>query len=558
MDAEIGTYLNVMKILSRVANLKNYLAEKPKKSNSLNLGSEASSQLSSHKETAEMEHSSSMTLSREPGGSIVSASTGEEVAQWSPSVQSLLEEPPSNLPLQLMLGGIIFCLSFGVWAWFGEIEKVGKAQGRLVPKGETYRIESLDSARVSQIAVKEGEKVQKGQLIAELNAEGETQEVKRLADTLDALEIELEQKLNLLEKVKLEVQSNQQVARAEIGSQNLLIDSANSRVKVVSQRLEEQQSELLAAVARRDNTQQLSGLDRQRIAQIESELADHQQRLERLKPLADEGAISQEFVFQAQRDLRQAQQQLIEAKLGGVSSINEQIFQSEQSLRDMKARITENQGELVQARQESERLQTELQQKKAERYQINLNAQQKVQQIELEINQAKAKIAETKNLAIAAKSRLAKRSLISPVAGTVLSFNVVNTGKVLQPGETIAEIAPQNSPLVLSAVIPDRDAGFIEKGMTAQVKFDAYSYQDYGVIPGKVIEISADAKNDEELGAVYQVKIELDRDKISDNSKDIAFKPGQTATADIVIRRQRIMDILLDPIRKIQADGIDL
>lgn len=547
-----------MKILSRVANLKNYLSERPDGSSSLDVKGGASSQLSSTKETVEVEHDSSMALSHEEKGAIVPVSDRGELAQWSPSVQSLLEEPPSNLPMQLMVGGIIFCLSFGVWAWFGEIEKTGKAQGRLVPRGQTYKIESLDSAKVSQIAVKEGEEIQKGQLIAELDAEGETQEVERLSNTLDSLEVELEQKLNLLEKVKLEAQSNQQVAKAEIGSQKLLIDSADSRVGVLNQRLDEQQSELLATVARKENTQQLSGLDRQRIAQIESELTALQQRVERLKPLAEQGAISQEFVFTAERDLRQKQQELIEGKLGGISSINEQIFQSEQSLRDMKARITENQGELVQARQEYERLKTELEQKKGERYQIELNAQQKVQQIELEINQAKAKIAETKNLIAAADSRLKKRSLVSPVAGTVLSFNVVNTGKVLQPGETVAEIAPKNSPLVLSAVIPDRDAGFIEKGMTAQVKFDAYSYQDYGVIPGTVVEISPDAKSDEQLGAVYQVKIELDQTSISKNGKKIAFKPGQTATADIVIRRQRIMDVLLDPIRKIKADGVDL
>ena len=122
----------------------------------------------------------------------------------------------------------------------------------------------------------------------------------------------------------------------------------------------------------------------------------------------------------------------------------------------------------------------------------------------------------------------------------------------------MAEIAPNGSPLILSALIPDRDAGFIEKGMTAQVKFDAYSYQDYGVIPGKVIEISANTQRDENLGSVYRVKIELERNHISEDSKKVLFKPGQTATADIVIRRLRIIDVLLDPIKKLQHDGINL
>lgn len=144
------------------------------------------------------------------------------------------------------------------------------------------------------------------------------------------------------------------------------------------------------------------------------------------------------------------------------------------------------------------------------------------------------------------------------MAGTILAFNVINTGKVVQSGETVAEIAPQGSPLVLSAVLPDREAGFVEKGMTAQVKFDAYSYQDYGVIPGKVISVSPDTKIDEKLGAVYRVQIELKRNYVTNDLKKILFKPGQTATADIVIKQQRIIDVLLDPIKKLEQDGIDL
>ena len=547
-----------MKILSKVANLKNHFAYQRNNKSSLESQPQSSSELYASTETAQSPGSQLTKISSEGENQLATVDSGGEIAQWSPAVQSLLEEPPSNLPLQLMVGGVIFCLSFGIWAWFGEVEKIGKAQGRLVPRGETYKIESLDSAKVSQIMVEEGDKVRAGQLIAELDADGETKEVERLDNTLDSLKVELQQKLGLLEKVKLEAQSNERVARAEIGSQSTLIDAADSRVRNINQRLEEQQSDLLAAVARRDNTQGLSGLEQEKTAQIESELADNQARVARLQPLVDDGAVSQEFLFQAQRDLRQKQQQLIETKQGAISNVNEAIFQSEQSLRDMRSRITDNEGELVQARKEAERLRTELEQKKAERYQIELNAQQKTQQTELEISQLRAKISETKNLIASAESRLKKRSLTSPVTGTILSFNVVNTGKVVQPGETVAEIAPEDAPLVLSAALPARDAGFVEKGMAAQVKLDAYSYQDFGVIPGKVTAISADAKDDEQLGAVYQVKIELDRDYVADRTKKIVFKPGQTATADIIIRRQRVIDVLLDPIKKLQADGIDL
>jgi HlyD family secretion protein len=140
----------------------------------------------------------------------------------------------------------------------------------------------------------------------------------------------------------------------------------------------------------------------------------------------------------------------------------------------------------------------------------------------------------------------------------VSSLNVSHAGEVVQPGQTLAEISPQDTPLVLSAILPNREAGFVKTGMPVQVKLDAYPYQDYGIVPGKVTSISPDAKPDQQLGPVYQVKVSLDRNSVTSEHGSIRFKAGQTASADIIIRRRRIADILLDPIRQFQKGGIKL
>jgi len=509
-------------------------------------------------ETKKIEKSSTEIINNEQPKALALNSNKEAVVEWSPVMQSLLEEPPSTLPSQLITGGIVFCLACLTWAWFGEIEKIGKAQGKLIPQGETYKIESLESAKIAHIAVEDGDVINKGQIIASLDSEQEKKEVKSLSETLTANKVELEQKLQLLEKVKIEANTQQIVAQAEIRSQQLSIESATAKTKVIQNLLTQKQSELQAHVIRQKQGNQLSELDQTKLAQINSELEEHQKRLKRLELLEQEGAISQEFVFQAQQNKRKIEQQLIDSKLQGIGNVNQQIFQLNQSLRNMQANIIENQGEFTIATKELDLLQSELAQKKVEARQIELGAQQKVQQLELEITQIKTKIAEAKNQLAIANNRLEKRKLRAPVAGTVLASNVVNPGKVVQSGETVAEIAANDSSLLLSAAIPDRDAGFIEIGMTAQVKFDAYSYQNYGTISGKIICISANTKTDETLGEVYRVKIELERDYVVEESKKVLFKPGQTATADIVIRRQRILDVLLEPIKKIQRDGINL
>jgi HlyD family secretion protein len=227
-------------------------------------------------------------------------------------------------------------------------------------------------------------------------------------------------------------------------------------------------------------------------------------------------------------------------------------------LRDLEAKITQNQGEMTANFQEIKQLQAELSQKQAERERTRIETQQKVQQLDLEITQLESKIAETNNLLVTARSELTRLNLKAPVDGTVLALNLQNTGEVVKPGDTIIEIAPEGAKLVLSATLPNQEAGFITEGMPVKIKLDAYPYQDYGVINGTVSSVSADAKSDEKLGEVYQLDITLDKNYIKDEGKQVKFKAGQTATADIIIRHRRIADILIDPIRQLQKDGVKL
>ena len=540
-----------MEILPIITNLKQYLPVRYFNKSSLN-----SKQL--EEETSDIELSQVNTLDFDRKSNSATVQNNTQLLQYSPQMQSLLEEPPSNLPIKMIVGSTVFLLVFSLWAWFGKVESVGKAHGKLVPKGETYKIESIDSAKISQIAIEEGEKVKAGQAIARLDSEQHQTEVTRLNEILALDRSELNQKHYLLEKVKLESKTQRAIALAEIQAQQLAIDSAVAQTEIAKRSLAQKQSQLRAYISRQKKVENLNELEREQLAQIHSQLKEHRQRVARLKPLLDEGAITQEAMFQATQALHQAQQQSLDRQLQGISNIDEQIFQSEQSSQEIKASIIQSQGELVLAQQKIERLQTELIYKVAHKQRSELESQQKVQQLELEINQTKTKIAETKNRLANAKNQLGKRLLRSPVAGTVLAFNVTNPGKVVQLGETVAEIAPHTSPLVLLAMLPDREAGFVEPGMSAQIKFDAYSYQDYGAIPGKVISVSADSQTDEKLGTVYQIEIKLERNYVMDDLKRILFKPGQTAVADIAIRQRRVADILLDPIKKLEQDGVNL
>jgi len=320
---------------------------------------------------------------------------------------------------------------------------------------------------------------------------------------------------------------------------------------------------------------------------LQAKVAAHKDRIARLKPLVDEGALSKDVLFQAEEAMRESENAVIRSQLGettqaddrvfeveqtvrdrqsaalrsqlsDTTQVKEKLFEVEQGLRDRINSIAKMQGQLAEQMAEVDRLQAEASSKQAAARQTQLEKEQKIQQLEMELNQAKSKIAETQTLLAQAKNKLKQRFIYAPVTGVISALNIRNTGEVVQPGETIAEVTPNHAPLVLEVSLPNREAGFVKTGMPVQVKFDAFPYQNYGVIPGKVVSISPDAKTDERLGVFYRVEVSLDRDSVKANNQTWKLKAGQTATAEIVIRQRSIADILLDPLKQLQKGGMSL
>ncbi len=477
---------------------------------------------------------------------------------WSASLQTVLDYPPATFPNHLVIGGIVFCMTFATWATFGNIDEVGKASGRLVPQGELYKIHPVVSGKLARVYVKEGQIVKAGQVIAEIDNEIAQNQVERLQQEGMALQTELIQTNALVDKTRLESETRVEIASSEQKAQESAIASAQARLAADQQLMNQLQAQQAANRERHQQLEPLMAKSKELLKQRQEELLAYKQRLERLKPLLAEGAISRDLVFQAEQGLREHETAIIKNQLEETPIVRDRLFEASQAEAQTARTITQNQGEIQQAVTEIKRLQAELVQKQAEASTTRLQAQQKIQQLQVQKTQVAAKVQETQKQLEKAKTELKQLLLTSPIDGMILSLNIRNAGEVVQSGQTIAEMAPQNAPLILQAILPNKEAGFVKVGETAQVKFDAFPYQDYGIVRGKVLSISPDTKPDERLGAVYHVEIGLDRNYITANQQTIKFKAGQTASAEIIIRHRRIADILLDPIRQIQVGGVNL
>jgi HlyD family secretion protein len=103
-------------------------------------------------------------------------------------------------------------------------------------------------------------------------------------------------------------------------------------------------------------------------------------------------------------------------------------------------------------------------------------------------------------------------------------------------------------------------SGSLQKGMAVKMKFDAYPFQDYGVVDGSLIKISPTTKMQETSQgrvAIYELEIELNQTCIPSVNDCIPLRPGDTATAEVVVRQRRVIDFILDPFKKLQKGGLE-
>ncbi len=163
------------------------------------------------------------------------------------------------------------------------------------------------------------------------------------------------------------------------------------------------------------------------------------------------------------------------------------------------------------------------------------------------------RIARLQSEIAAAELMLQHTTLTAPVSGIVTTIGVRGSGEVLQPGQTIATIAPTGAQLIVEALVPNKDIAFIEKGLPAKLKFDAFPFQDYGVVEGTVIDVSPDAQVDKALGSFYKVTIAPGKREIAAKGKNVPLRPGLAVTAEIITERKSILSLLLEPFRKLKG-----
>ena len=139
-------------------------------------------------------------------------------------------------------------------------------------------------------------------------------------------------------------------------------------------------------------------------------------------------------------------------------------------------------------------------------------------------------------------------SVKAPVDGAVLGLEGVFEGSYVQSGQRVGDISPTSN-FVVDALVPPKDIGRIYQDQSVNLQIDAYPYTLWGLLPGRVIRISADYVQENDANSAFKVIVRPDRDYLQAHQglKGL-LKKGMTVTARFVVARRSLWELLYESV----------
>ncbi|NJM48983.1 MAG: HlyD family efflux transporter periplasmic adaptor subunit [Alkalinema sp. RU_4_3] len=156
-----------------------------------------------------------------------------------------------------------------------------------------------------------------------------------------------------------------------------------------------------------------------------------------------------------------------------------------------------------------------------------------------------------------------KPILKAPISGQMHQLMLRNVGQYIPLGQTIAQISPQDTPLLFKARIPAEEISQIKPCLGEAIhcnpitlRIEAYPYPEYGVLSGKITAMTPDVIESAEPGKstkplFYEVTIEPDRPSLTKDNQSFPLKPGMAAIVEISTQQETFLSFLLKKARLI-------
>jgi hemolysin D len=157
--------------------------------------------------------------------------------------------------------------------------------------------------------------------------------------------------------------------------------------------------------------------------------------------------------------------------------------------------------------------------------------------------------------------------------GVVQDLATHTRGTVVQPGTVLMNLVPDTEPLLAEVWLRNADIGFVAPGQPVRLKLAAYAFQKYGLLEGRIAQVSADASDPVARGAagpaardsaaadaadsgpVFKVQVSLDSQQLLGRGEPMRLAPGMAVTAEIHQGTRSVLEYLLSPIQRVAQEA---
>lgn len=412
----------------------------------------------------------------------------------------------------IALGGVLLA-----WALIAQLDIVATAPGRLVPVSQVKLVQSAEPGIVREILVRDGERVAAGQLMLRLDATIAAADAAAVAGELMLRRITVRAiDADLAGRQLLPVQGDAASVfgqvQAQFGARRQALLDALAQEEQAGARA---RSDLLAARQLRDK--------------LSTTLPVLQQSADSHARLQKEGFVGELLAAEKRRELLEREGDL-KAQQATVEALAAAVAQSERRREQLRSGY------------------------RAELLRERVDAAATVQRLEQESQKSglRAQLMEIR----------------APHDGIVKDLGVHTQGAVVQAGSPLLQVVPTGDTLRAEVLLANEDIGFVEIDQPVKLKLAAYPFQKYGMLEGRVVQISADAIAQSEAARAsgthpmaapaqtYKAVIELAEQGLrlpSGRVLDVA--PGMTVIAEIHQGRRTVMEYLLSPLQRVAMEA---
>lgn len=435
----------------------------------------------------------------------------KENSDFLSGIESILSTRPSKLLwlVPSLIGMLVLFII--LWLTFSQIDVIAPSLGKTIPSSRMILIQAKETSTIEKINVKNGQSVKKGDLLVEFrnNVENfDNSSMKAKHETLLMKKIFLNEMIKYLETNK----KIYEISNNEISP--ILLQLINNKLDSHISSYDEEIKSLNVKIDKVVYEKKMVEVEINKLVEL---LPFTKYKLEQMKKLVEKG------------------------------------LEPEISLKDLEEKYIEEKSNISIKQNELKKLLTQYEISKQDLIQFKNNTRKELfDDFNKTIDELNTIIPEVNK----SNYLLESKSIYALEDGFIYNLNNGTSGRVVQSGEVIMELIPASSPLEVEAKVLNRDIGFVHVGQEVKVKIDSFKFTKYGYIEGVVTNIAKSSILDEKLGEIYPVLIELKKDTMKIDDKNIKLIPGMTCSVDIKIGKRRLIEYIISPMIRYKDEAL--